>query len=160
MVSRLQDVLDYSQLSPTEFAEKIEIQRSTISHILNGRNKPSLDFLMKVKDKFPEISWDWLILGKGKMTDFPASEESKTAPTPAKAAMKSFAPSSVSNEENYSGKSSAAIATPALSMPAAVSETTAAQYGPHPLPTMAENKKTVSRVMLFFTDGTFETFTP
>jgi transcriptional regulator with XRE-family HTH domain len=50
-------------LSAASFATKIGVQRSAISHILSGRNKPSLDFLMKVYKSFDEVALEWLILG-------------------------------------------------------------------------------------------------
>lgn len=65
--SRVQKIINYSELSSSEFADEIGVQRSNISHVLSGRNKPSLDFLMKIKDRFPEIQWEWLIEGKGAM---------------------------------------------------------------------------------------------
>ena len=65
--SRVQKIINYSELSLSEFADEIGVQRSNISHVLSGRNKPSLDFLMKIKDRFPEIQWEWLIEGKGAM---------------------------------------------------------------------------------------------
>ena len=65
--SRVQKIINYSELSSSEFADEIGVQRSNISHVLYGRNKPSLDFLMKIKDRFPEIQWEWLIEGKGSM---------------------------------------------------------------------------------------------
>ncbi len=64
---RISKVIEYSELSPSEFAELIEVQRSNISHITSGRNKPSLDFLIKIKEKFPDLDWDWLINGSGEM---------------------------------------------------------------------------------------------
>lgn len=64
---RISEIINYSQLSASEFADEIEVQRSNISHITSGRNKPSLDFLMKINERFPELQWDWLILGKGEM---------------------------------------------------------------------------------------------
>ncbi len=67
MNERISRVISYSKLSPSEFADEIEVQRSSISHITSGRNKPSLDFLIKVKEVFPELSWDWLINGDGEM---------------------------------------------------------------------------------------------
>ena len=64
---RISEIINYSQLSASEFADEIDVQRSNISHITSGRNKPSLDFLMKINERFPELEWDWLILGKGEM---------------------------------------------------------------------------------------------
>ena len=76
--SRVQKIINYSELSSSEFADEIGVQRSNISHVLSGRNKPSLDFLMKIKDRFPEIQWEWLIEGKGSMV----FAEEETASTP------------------------------------------------------------------------------
>ncbi|WP_326985597.1 helix-turn-helix domain-containing protein [Chryseobacterium sp. MP_3.2] len=64
---RITSIIKYSELSSSEFADEIEVQRSNISHITSGRNKPSLDFLIKIKERFPELQWDWLINGVGEM---------------------------------------------------------------------------------------------
>lgn len=64
---RISEIINYSKLSASEFADEIEVQRSNISHITSGRNKPSLDFLVKIKERFPELQWDWLIFGQGEM---------------------------------------------------------------------------------------------
>lgn len=63
--NRLKKILDYYGLSATAFSEKIDFNRSTISHLLSGRNKPSLEFVMKVLKKFPEVELHWLLNGKG-----------------------------------------------------------------------------------------------
>ncbi|WP_431134320.1 helix-turn-helix domain-containing protein [Psychroserpens mesophilus] len=63
---RLQKVIDYYDETASSFAEKIGVQRSSISHILSGRNKPSLDFVLKVLSSFPEVELYWLMNGKGK----------------------------------------------------------------------------------------------
>ena len=55
-------------MTATQFAEMMQIQPSNVSHLLSGRNKPSLDFLIKLKDIFPEYSFDWIILGKKPIT--------------------------------------------------------------------------------------------
>ncbi|WP_369994911.1 helix-turn-helix domain-containing protein [Winogradskyella sp.] len=62
---RLQKVMDFYDETASSFAEKIGVQRSSISHILSGRNKPSLDFVMKVLHSFPEVELYWLMNGKG-----------------------------------------------------------------------------------------------
>ena len=62
---RLQKVIDFYGESASSFAEKIGVQRSSISHILSGRNKPSLDFVLKVLTSFPEVELYWLLNGKG-----------------------------------------------------------------------------------------------
>ena len=79
---RLETLLQYYELSATAFAEEIGVQRSSISHLLSGRNKPSLDFVLKVVQRFPEVNLYWLLNGKG---DFPKKEPKQPhppAPTP------------------------------------------------------------------------------
>ncbi|MDP2236965.1 MAG: helix-turn-helix transcriptional regulator [Bacteroidales bacterium] len=65
---RIEHIIKAKNLTATQFAEEINIQRSGISHILSGRNNPSMDFILKVKETFPEYSLDWLLLGKGPIT--------------------------------------------------------------------------------------------
>ncbi|GAB1309145.1 helix-turn-helix transcriptional regulator [Urechidicola sp. KH5] len=68
---RLKSVLEHYNLSATAFAEKIDVQRSSISHLLSGRNKPSLDFVLKVLKVFPDIELYWLMNGDG---SFPSTK--------------------------------------------------------------------------------------
>ena len=64
IIARIEEVRNNHQLTAASFAARIGVQRSAISHILSGRNKPSLDFLMKIHDAFDEVNIEWLILGK------------------------------------------------------------------------------------------------
>ncbi len=66
MIERLNKLLELEELSSSQFADRLDVQRSGISHILNGRNKPSLDLISKILRSFPDIDPDWLILGIGK----------------------------------------------------------------------------------------------
>jgi len=63
-VKRLEILLDYYSLNASSFADKIGVQRSSISHLLSGRNKPSLDFIMKITAIFPDINIYWILNGK------------------------------------------------------------------------------------------------
>ena len=63
--NRLQKIIDFHDETASSFAEKIGVQRSSISHILSGRNKPSLDFVMKVLHTYPDVELYWLLNGKG-----------------------------------------------------------------------------------------------
>lgn len=72
---RLQIVLEYYDLSAAAFADAIDVGRSSISHILSGRNKPSLDFVLKIVQTYPEVELYWLLNGKG---SFPASTANQT----------------------------------------------------------------------------------
>ena len=67
MKERLIQLLDMEQLSPSKFADIIGVQRSSISHVISGRNKPSFDFLQKTLKAFPGLNASWLMLGEGTM---------------------------------------------------------------------------------------------
>lgn len=79
MVDRINLILKAKNITPRQFAEEIGIQPSGMSHILAGRNRPSLDFVMKVVSRYPEIDIKWLTLGVGEMfvTPMPTHTEQK-----------------------------------------------------------------------------------
>jgi len=79
---RIKKLLNFYNLSAAQFADKISVQRSSISHLLSGRNKPSLDFVLKVVKQFNEVDLYWLLNGRGK---FPKSNN----------------PDKVANKESY-----------------------------------------------------------
>ena len=60
---RLQLILKMHSITPSSFADKLGVQRSNVSHVLSGRNKPSLDFLEKIVTHFPRVNAHWLITG-------------------------------------------------------------------------------------------------
>lgn len=62
---RIEFLMKCYELSPSQFAEKTGIQRASVSHILSGRNKPSLEVLLKIYDAFPELDLKWLMTGAG-----------------------------------------------------------------------------------------------
>ena len=67
MKERIQEFLRIENKSSSQFAEEIGVQPSAISHIISGRNKPSLDFILKMLAKYPTLSTDWILFGKGTM---------------------------------------------------------------------------------------------
>ena len=86
MLDRISLILRTKNISAAQFADKIDVQRSSISHVLSGRNKPSLEFIQKILKSFPEIRPDWLLFGKGAMlleeTDLfsiPATDKSEVS---------------------------------------------------------------------------------
>jgi transcriptional regulator with XRE-family HTH domain len=64
---RLRQVIDFHGLSASAFAELITVQRSSISHVLSGRNKPSIDFITKLNTALPDVNLYWLLNGAGEM---------------------------------------------------------------------------------------------
>ncbi len=67
MEERINRILRHYNLSSTQFADEIGVQRSSVSHVLTGRNKPGFDFIQKIIGVFPDISAEWLITGIGSM---------------------------------------------------------------------------------------------
>ena len=70
MKARIQAILQEEKLTATQFADKIGVQRSSVSHILSGRNNPSVDFVTKILKGFPKMSAEWLVLGIGNMKKY------------------------------------------------------------------------------------------
>jgi transcriptional regulator with XRE-family HTH domain len=125
---RLKKVIDYYGLSASAFADKLSVQRSSISHILSGRNKPSLEFVMKILNSFPEVELYWLLNGKG---SFPktTSVENVVAPTP----------TSRPKIEQQTIQQSFPLEEKVTS-------------------TIPSNGKTIDKIVIFYTDGTFEAY--
>nr|WP_320058655.1 helix-turn-helix transcriptional regulator [uncultured Bacteroides sp.] len=72
---RIKLIMERENMASGAFAESIGIQQSTLSHILNGRNNPSLDVIMKVHQRYTYINLEWLLYGTGNLT-----EKSSSAP--------------------------------------------------------------------------------
>ncbi len=169
--SRVQKIINYSELSSSEFADEIGVQRSNISHVLSGRNKPSLDFLMKIKDRFPEIQWEWLIEGKGSMV----FSEDEAASTPSSYSLEESKinddepiitglfsiPSQEMDENTKQEEEKSEISepiqynnivenTPEISKNKNISETEAP----------AEKGNNIKKIVFFYENGKFEVFEP
>lgn len=125
---RLQKILDFYGISATELSNQISFNRSTISHLLSGRNKPSLDFVMKVLEKFPEVELYWFLNGKG---NFPSK--------------KTKDPIDLKFEQNNAQKE-------ALPKKEEVQE-----LNPLNFPDTA-NQNDIDRIVIFFKDGSFKSF--
>lgn len=82
MIDRINLLLKAKNISARQFAEEIGIQPSGMSHILSGRNNPSLDFVMKVVRRWPEVNINWLMFGKGEMFAGAPLNVAPVAPTP------------------------------------------------------------------------------
>ena len=124
-----------------KFANMIEVNPSAISHLLKGRNKPGYDVLVNIAKVFPDISMDWLLTGKGSMS---------VSPSPANLSLPSV--DSEKNKKEIKKETEESPVVTSLASPAVIpDEITAA------LP-RTESGKTVKRIVLFFTDGSFEDY--
>jgi transcriptional regulator with XRE-family HTH domain len=81
MIDRILAILKLKNLSPAQFADMINVQRSSISHLISGRNKPSLEFIQKMLNTFPDINTDWLIFGNGTMIQGEKTNQNKIVPS-------------------------------------------------------------------------------
>ncbi|MFT6369096.1 MAG: transcriptional regulator with XRE-family HTH domain [Maribacter sp.] len=86
---RIAQILTYYELSASTFADSIQVQRSSISHLLKGRNKPSLEFVTKLVRAYPEVNLYWLLYGEGAFPKETSTHvlENKTPKTQIKSAI-------------------------------------------------------------------------
>tara|TARA_R110002051_G_scaffold10001_6_gene38016 strand:- start:60212 stop:60661 length:450 start_codon:yes stop_codon:yes gene_type:complete len=138
---RLQKICDEHELSAAAFAEKVSVGRATISHILSGRNKPSLDFVMKITSSFPEVDLYWLLYGRGV---FPKVEEKPKADLEV---APSFSNTSKPQDPNPIEEIQTPKADPKSNT--AVFENSKRE---------SSNTQKIKRVLIFFEDGHFESY--
>lgn len=146
-IKRLEIILDYYNLSASAFADKINVQRSSLSHLLSGRNKPSLDFIIKVIEVFPEVDLYWILNGKG---NFPKSENG--VPTVLEIEKKS---SSLPIVENTNSEPDL-FSTVEKGIASTLSE-------PNPVKsskTENNSHEEIERIVVFFKNGTFKNYKP
>jgi transcriptional regulator with XRE-family HTH domain len=137
---RLQQIMNRYDLSASAFAEKIHVGRSSISHILSGRNKPSLDFVLAVLKTFEEVDLYWLLNGRG---TFPKSQKNSSVENPPVTAVK--------KEDSPPSRSVASADADSPTVIKAEIKSTSE---------ISNNGKNISKVILIYDDGTFENFIP
>ncbi|MCR4849175.1 MAG: helix-turn-helix domain-containing protein [Bacteroidales bacterium] len=143
MKDRIAHIMRAKNLKASDFAELLGIQPSGISHILSGRNQPSLDFVKKIKETFPEYNLDWIIFGKGPMT---TSEPFKGNFTPTETKLDT--PTPIVDPNNN---------PPASFIPVAeVSPST--EFPLQSIP--VSDKPSVKSLFILYDDGTFENYIP
>lgn len=143
-IKRLEIILDYYSLNASGFADKIGVQRSSLSHLLSGRNKPSLDFILKILDEFPDVDLYWILNGKG---SFPKKEEevsTKTSPTTP----------TVLEIENEVGD----LFTERASR--LVENTSGKKNSTAPSPLQTNNESDIDKIVIFYKNGTFKSYIP
>jgi transcriptional regulator with XRE-family HTH domain len=146
---RILQIMKSEGLTPSKFAELIGIGRASMSHIINGRNKPSDAVLTKILERFATINPDWLILGIGNMRRETASNQGITPKEP-----DLFASSKVFNFRHEDKKVSEFY-------PRTEDKKTPIPSNPSVEPVFKErSEKKVIRIMIFYSDSTYEVFNP
>jgi transcriptional regulator with XRE-family HTH domain len=164
MKERLLQLLDLEQLSPSKFADSIGVQRSSVSHVISGRNKPSYDFLQKTLKAFPGLNASWLMMGEGTMYEQMGRSMSGNLFDPAPDTPEELSPENIPVEEgeiHQSAPSEAPISEEAkaeIPEPASDTDLRAASEALGAASILGSKK--IVQVMVIYADDTFRAFTP
>lgn len=184
MQEKLQEILKNEHLTPARFAELIGVQRSSVSHILSGRNNPSLDFLQKILLHLEHINPDWLISGRGpykrsqvQLTNQiePSKASSTTSDNHGKIDFPEISPlkdeerapyiqknhddKGLKNQENTEAHNGSTASTETPSGGKTASEDTNEDGLKQP-PNSTLHQKKIIKTVFFYNDQTFEVFYP
>lgn len=147
MRERIQKIIDAEGITAAEFADMIGVQRSNVSHVLNGRNNPGFSFIQKVLETFPKVNSRWLLTGEGELynneKNTPANKAMPdlfTSIEPEKKVQPEALPKQNVNKSTLPGNESV--------------DNTADNKQNNPLP------KKVTRVLIFYDDHTFDDYRP
>ncbi len=145
---RIQKIMDHYAVSASSFADYMGVGRSSISHILSGRNKPSLDFVMKIVEAYTDVDMQWLLYGKGtfpKSENVIAEEKKPEQDTPI-ISQQTSPPIEKPNQDLFSTPiSQEEISQPKTPLVEKI-----------PLPVYTDND--IDRIVIFYTDGTFNSY--
>jgi len=167
MKDRITQFLSSEGISPAEFADKIGVQRSSVSHVLNGRNYPSASFIQKMLGSYKTLNPRWLLLGEGMMLDskvvsekqstlFQFPHESQEAKIPVESIKEEAPPvKEIYNQlsDNLKDKQLSSVDLnqgTELNLAQTMSDLVSANI----------DNKEVERIVLFFNDKTFKAYTP
>ncbi|GAB4017542.1 helix-turn-helix transcriptional regulator [Spirosoma migulaei] len=160
---KIKQILIDKNLTPSYFADEIGVQRSSISHILSGRNRPSFDIIQKIIRRFPELGYEWIMEEDSPSTGQPASSGYINRPVGRPA---------VERTDRFPSGPSASIPTYTSQQPGIRSQRNEIPPASTPVqlpietPALAEQtpslatEKKVERILIFYTDGSFREYTP
>lgn len=156
-VNRLEFLLENLDYTASAFADKIGVQRSSLSHLLSGRNKPSLDFILKVDEAFPELNLKWLLKGDGHYLE--NKNKNYVAQSPPKISqISNSAPTLFSDENDIKSESDIIKNTPTENQ----NTGNASQLENQDSFQIANNltNSDVEQIIIFYKDGSFRQFKP
>lgn len=134
--------MDYKSISSSELADTIGVQRSNVTHVLHGRNKPSFQFIAKLLETYPEINAKWLIMGDGNMLEHGQIDQQQLFPEDAKQ-------NTPNRPELKATLETTEVTTPQISIQHTEKENT-----------KAPKAKEIERIVVFYTDQTFKEYGP
>ena len=148
MRERIRQIMENENLTPAKFADRLQINRANISHILNGRNNPSLDVVTKILSGMPYINTEWLINGTGQMykdgfdMDSIPKEHDLFHQGP---------PATLQEKETVVKPEGIDVNKPEKNIQVIENKIIDAQKN---------NDKKISQIIIYYNDSTFETFVP
>ena len=168
MKERLLQLLDLEQITPSKFADIIGVQRSSISHVISGRNNPSFDFLQKTLKAFPGLNASWLMLGEGSMYEQMGRKVPGNLFDPPETRPEADIPDQIPEEDPDSAEILASVAPAGESKENLFASETPAYAVNDEDPTGSEevpdqksqDKRKIVQVMVIYDDDTFRTFAP
>ena len=152
-VKRLETIFDYYSLTASSFADKINVQRSSISHLLSGRNKPSLDFILKVMESFPDVELLWLLNGKG---GFPKGENTNIEKINLSPIQKIENEEEINSPDLFSNDTSSENEKNPVFENNSINFSNTEVYN-NPISNI-NNNSDIEQIVVFYKDGTFKTY--
>ena len=161
---KIKQILIDKNLTPSYFADEIGVQRSSISHILSGRNRPSFDIIQKIIRRFPELGYEWIM-----EEDIQSHNQSGPANYGARNAV-AVSPTMIDRRERQSAPPGGSYAAPSAGGRSQRTEIAPAMqqlisaFPEAPVttdqPAMVSVEKKVERILIFYTDGSFREYSP
>jgi transcriptional regulator with XRE-family HTH domain len=149
MKERIAQIIQSEGVTAAQFAEKIGISASSLSHILSGRNNPSLEVVMKIHKTFEDINLNWLLYGEGEMSMDPEStEESPNIASISMSENGEFLPDGQTGTENRK------------EMPFQTAQLPIKEVVREEVKYIEKPAKKITEIRIFFDNGTYETFRP
>ena len=152
------------ELSPSQFADRTGIQRASVSHILSGRNKASLEVMLKIYDAFPGLNMEWLMTGKGN------GPENSSASAPASGGSLFEEPVREASVLNFAAEEPVSVNVEPLKKPVLKTETQPSQTRERRAKKVAQRSayatnndvqiKQIREIRVYYTDGTYEVLMP
>lgn len=169
---RIELLMKCYNLTSSQFADRTGIQRASVSHIISGRNKPSLEVMTKIYNAFPDVDLKWLLMGEGEApatllegTQKPEKSLSNNLFDEAEMAVPGVAESErpaspVLDEEYRVARQPRMKSQPSSSVQVERTQRKATQARNNVVLQPAEQQKKVKEVRIYFTDGTYEVLVP
>lgn len=134
--------MDYKSISSSELADTIGVQRSNVTHVLHGRNKPSFQFIAKLLETYPEMNAKWLIMGTGNMLEHGQIDQQQLFPEDVKQEIPKQPEAKTTNKATE-------VTTPQIPI-----------QHIEPENSLAPKAKEIERIVVFYTDQTFKEYGP